>query len=275
MNPGLKGHVLAKLEKVHESTEGIFSDKFFKSLNVVTNALDNVQARLYVDRRCVHNKIPLLESGTLGPKGHIQVIIPYKTESYGSQNDPVEENQIPHCTLKLFPEDTLHCIEWSRDIFGKAFTLKPKALKKIIEDVKNNTLNLNEEGVEKALKKAANAPKDFSDCIGIAVKKFYKYYRNDIRQLLHTYPLTMKTKDGEPFWKLPKRPPKEISELDPKDELHKIFVSSYAVNLAKTFGIPYPKNFRTEEGRDEIMKTAINVKVPDFVPSEEGSKKIS
>jgi molybdopterin/thiamine biosynthesis adenylyltransferase len=45
----------------------------------VANALDNVQARLYVDRRCVSNKVALLESGTLGPKGHVQVIVPYLT----------------------------------------------------------------------------------------------------------------------------------------------------------------------------------------------------
>jgi len=40
-------------------------------LTVVANALDNVQARRYVDMRCVNAKIPLLESGTLGPKGHV------------------------------------------------------------------------------------------------------------------------------------------------------------------------------------------------------------
>jgi len=51
--------------------------------------------------RCVSAKIPLLESGTLGPKGHVQVILPYLTESYGSQADPVEEGEIPHCTLKV------------------------------------------------------------------------------------------------------------------------------------------------------------------------------
>lgn len=60
MNPALKGHIVAKLEKVCDESERIFSDKFFKSLNLVANALDNVQARLYVDRRCVSNKIPLL-----------------------------------------------------------------------------------------------------------------------------------------------------------------------------------------------------------------------
>jgi len=29
-------------------------------------------------------------------------------------------------------------------------------------------------------------------------------------QLLYTYPLEAKTKDGKPFWKLPKRPPTPV-----------------------------------------------------------------
>jgi molybdopterin/thiamine biosynthesis adenylyltransferase len=85
-----------------------------------------------VDLRCIQNKIPLLESGTLGPKGHVQVIIPYKTETYGSKEDPAEDGEIPHCTLKMFPEETLHCVEWARDKFGSKFSLKPKALIKIL-----------------------------------------------------------------------------------------------------------------------------------------------
>lgn len=106
----------------------------------MANALDNLKARVYMDKRCVENKVPLFESGTLGPKGHVQVIVPYKTENYGSQNDPNEEAQIPHCTLKMFPEETVHCIEWARDIFGKIFTLNPKALKKVIEAKDLNVL---------------------------------------------------------------------------------------------------------------------------------------
>jgi hypothetical protein len=77
--------------------------------------------------------VPLLESGTLGPKGHVQVIIPYKTETYGSKEDPVEDGEIPHCTLKMFPEETLHCVEWARDHFGSKFSLKPKAVIKVLE----------------------------------------------------------------------------------------------------------------------------------------------
>lgn len=67
---------------------------------------------------------PLLESGTLGPKGHVQVILPKLTESYGSKQDPEENNEIPYCTLKMFPEDSNHCLEWARDKFEKLFTTK-------------------------------------------------------------------------------------------------------------------------------------------------------
>lgn len=35
------------------------------------NALDNINARIYVNNRCVLNRTPLLESGTLGSKGHV------------------------------------------------------------------------------------------------------------------------------------------------------------------------------------------------------------
>lgn len=53
MNPELKGHVSALLERVSDKTKDIFSNNFFESLTLVANALDNVAARRYVDQRCV------------------------------------------------------------------------------------------------------------------------------------------------------------------------------------------------------------------------------
>ncbi len=94
-----------------------------------------------------------------------------------------------------------------------------------------------------------NHPINFDGAIGYAVKKFYKYYRNDIKQLLYTYPLDAKTKDGQPFWKLPKRPPQAIDKFDPKDLLHCSFVTALAVMISKVYNIPYPNNFRTEAGK--------------------------
>lgn len=134
MNKSLKGNIVARLDKVHPGTSHIFTDHFFEGLTIVTNALDNIAARKYVDARCVTAKTPLLESGTLGSKGHVQVILPHLTESYGSQKDPEDNTDIPICTLKMFPEETLHCIEWARDLFGKFFSQAPKSVLKILEE---------------------------------------------------------------------------------------------------------------------------------------------
>lgn len=64
----------------------------------VTNALDNREARMYMDQRCVFFQKPLIDSGTLGTKGNVQVVVPHLTESYGSSQDPPEK-ETPSCTV--------------------------------------------------------------------------------------------------------------------------------------------------------------------------------
>lgn len=65
---------------------------------------------MYMDRRCVYYRKPLLESGTLGTKGNVQVVIPFVTESYSSSQDPPEKS-IPICTLKNFPNAIEHTLQ--------------------------------------------------------------------------------------------------------------------------------------------------------------------
>lgn len=74
-----------------------------------------------------------MESGTLGTKGHVQVIIPHMSETYGSQQDPPEQS-VPYCTLKSFPATIEHTIPWARDKFEALFTQKPAMLNKYWED---------------------------------------------------------------------------------------------------------------------------------------------
>lgn len=88
---------------------------------------------MYMDERCVENNKPLLESGTMGTKGHVQVILPEKTETYSDQNDP-NEDQVPFCTIKSFPGNINHCIQWARDKFESLFVIKPRQLKKFLDD---------------------------------------------------------------------------------------------------------------------------------------------
>ena len=71
MNPSLNINEYEKKVSIQTESE-LFNDRFFQSHDVCVNALDNVDARRYMDTRCVSNQKPLIESGTLGPKGNIQ-----------------------------------------------------------------------------------------------------------------------------------------------------------------------------------------------------------
>ena len=59
--------------RVGAETENVFNNDFFEALDGVANALDNIEAHTYMDRRCVYYNKPLLESGTIGTKGNTQV----------------------------------------------------------------------------------------------------------------------------------------------------------------------------------------------------------
>lgn len=56
---------------VGPKTEEVFNDGFWESLDGICNALDNMEARLYVDRQTVKYEKSLLESGTMGTGGNI------------------------------------------------------------------------------------------------------------------------------------------------------------------------------------------------------------
>jgi len=114
INPRL--NIEALQNRVGTETENVFDDTFWENLSVVINALDNVNARLYVDQRCLYFQKPLLESGTLGAKCNTQMVIPHLTENYGASRDPPEK-QAPMCTVHSFPHNIDHCLTWARSEF--------------------------------------------------------------------------------------------------------------------------------------------------------------
>ncbi|CAI2384890.1 unnamed protein product [Moneuplotes crassus] len=267
MNPDMSGKIIARLDKIHKGTEDTYSQDFYKSLSIVTNALDNVAARRYIDGQCVKARVPMIDSGTLGPKGHIQVVLPDQTDSYGSTNDAEDGNEIPHCTLKMFPEQTLHCVEWARDLFSQLFNQSAKSYNKIIED--EQLIDIGDSEQMKILKEALSLiedrPTDFKACLRWARLKFNQYFVIDIKQLLHAYPLDHKTKEGKPFWSLPKRAP-EVLKFSPEDELHARLIAAAACLRATVFNIEIP--FKAPRELESIMKMAMQaVEFDDEVPA--------
>ena len=77
-----------------------------------------------MDSQCVANRKGLIDAGTLGAKGNVQVVVPGQSESYGSSADPPEP-AIPVCTLKNFPYEISHTIQWGRDMFGGLYNRRP------------------------------------------------------------------------------------------------------------------------------------------------------
>ncbi len=122
--------VLVFENKVCGDTETIFNDEFYSQVDILLNALDNIDARIYMDEQAIKYSIPLIDSGTTGSKGNVQVVIPYLTESYGSSKDPDEKTGIPICTIKSFPYKQEHTIQWARELFETEFGLIPSLIEK-------------------------------------------------------------------------------------------------------------------------------------------------
>ncbi|NXU94899.1 UBA1 enzyme, partial [Xiphorhynchus elegans] len=192
MNPALR--VSSRTDRVGPDTERVYDDDFFEGLDGVANALDNVDARLYMDRRCVYYRKPLLESGTLGTKGNVQVVIPFLSESYSSSQDPPEK-AIPICTLKNFPNAIEHTLQWARDEFEGLFKQPAENVNQYLMDPKflERTLRLAGtqplevlEAVQRSL--VSDRPRAWPDCVAWACRHWHRQYSNNIRQLLHNFP---------------------------------------------------------------------------------------
>jgi len=186
------------LEKI---LKNVFNDLFWESLDFVTNALDNDIARRYTDSKCVYYCKPLLESGTLGTMANVQVVLPFKTKSYGSTKDQ-EQKQIPQCTIHEFPNLIQHTITWARGLFDSSFVSRPGDTISYLKD-SENFLKQNEfnffalESIYFILK---NRPKNFEDCVSWARNKFEEAFVFSIQNILQNYPSDHKTPTGGVFW---------------------------------------------------------------------------
>ncbi|CAN0515265.1 unnamed protein product, partial [Ectocarpus sp. 12 AP-2014] len=254
MNPSLRIRPLEK--KVGADTEAFFDEDFWESVDCVVNALDNVEARLYVDTKCVDFARPLLESGTLGTKGNTQVVLPFQSESYGSSVDP-EDGSIPLCTLKHHPYLIEHTVHWARDTFDGLFQARPRNAERLLkacgspgeeavvmqelrgqgafscwQSLRDARLDLEEE-----------VPETFGDCLQWAKEQFASFFHNSAEELLKQHPLGSTDDEGDPFWTGVRRPPSPL-KLDSANLLHREFVWWASVLRAGVYGVEVPRSVR-------------------------------
>nr|XP_027201305.1 ubiquitin-like modifier-activating enzyme 1 [Dermatophagoides pteronyssinus] len=216
MNRDLK--FVVHKEKLDVSTENIFDRKFWLSVDCVLNGLDNVESRQYVDGKCVCFEKPLVDAGTLGPRCNIQVVYPHVTSSYSDSRDP-EEDSIPLCTLKHFPNKIEHCLQWARDTFTFMFQVAVQTLNEAQSNPKQRLSDLLNDNPDEYLEKLftimlvlldvqrSSRNERLQKLVALADFLLQTYFINEIKQLLHNFPADLVCENGSRFWSGPKRPP--------------------------------------------------------------------
>ncbi|CAK7901827.1 ubiquitin-activating enzyme E1-like [[Candida] anglica] len=98
-----------------------FPISWWSQFSFIFNALDNLEARRYVNRMALFLKTPIMESGTTGYDGYVQPIYPYQAECFDCQAK-VTPQTFPVCTIRSTPSKPIHCITWAKEfLFHQLF----------------------------------------------------------------------------------------------------------------------------------------------------------
>jgi ubiquitin-activating enzyme E1 len=268
INPHL--NIEALQNRASPESENVLDDTFWENLNVVVNALDNVNARLYIDQRCLYFQKPLLESGTLGAKFNTQMVIPHLTENYGASRDPPEK-QAPMCTVHSFPHNIDHCLTWARSEFEGLLEKTPTEVNAYLTSPSEYTSSMINAGdaqsrdtLERVLECLGERCETFQDCITWSRLRFEDYFVNRVKQLTFTFPEDATTNNGARFWSAPKRFPRPL-EFSVDDPGHFQFIMAASILRAETFGIPIPDWVKSPK---KLADAINNVMVPEFEPKK-------
>ncbi|CAL1162502.1 unnamed protein product [Cladocopium goreaui] len=283
MNPAMQVRALEMF--VGPKTEDSFNDDFWLSLDGICNALDNMEARFYVDDQCVKYERPLLESGTMGPAGNVDPVVPFKTHTYRDGGQADEGGGIPMCTLRNFPHLPDHCIEWARDQFELFFVKSVKQLKKFHEDPAtfiseigsstDMTQSIFEVRGLLSLLNAASRP-SVESAGQTAFDFFHLLFRDKILDLTAAFPADARIIDPDTkqdkglFWSGHKRFP-DATCFDVEKETHWRFLAASTALFAAMLGaVPQKQegdNSWCQEFKRKAWAAALvqKLKVPEYV----------
>ncbi|OUC47851.1 ThiF family protein [Trichinella nativa] len=76
--------------------------------------------RSYVNRMCLICHLPLIDGGSLGRKGQVDVIIRNITECFDCHKHS-PSHDYPSCTIRNTPTEPAHCVIWAQHLFNQLF----------------------------------------------------------------------------------------------------------------------------------------------------------
>ncbi|TDG52680.1 hypothetical protein AWZ03_000913 [Drosophila navojoa] len=195
----------ANITAYHDSvTSTDYGVNFFKKFDVVLSALDNRAARNHVNRMCLNADVPLIESGTSGYNGQVELIKRGLTQCY--ECTPKEKQRsFPGCTIRNTPSEPIHCIVWAKHLFNQLFgesvededispdAADPEAQEAAAEAKDTGSAGDAPEGLNEKESEPATANGNVvrintrqwaKDCNYDAGKLFNKFFNEDINYLL-------------------------------------------------------------------------------------------
>ncbi|SYZ63107.1 ubiquitin-activating_enzyme-like_protein (plasmid) [Leishmania braziliensis MHOM/BR/75/M2904] len=102
-----------------------YDDAFYRQFAVVLGALDNVSARQHVNRMCMRNNVPLIESGTMGYNGQVQPMLKDVYECYDCRPKPPDTKTFAVCTIHARPTTMVHCVHYAKELYETLFGSSP------------------------------------------------------------------------------------------------------------------------------------------------------
>ncbi|GKZ01202.1 hypothetical protein MPSEU_001071600 [Mayamaea pseudoterrestris] len=174
-----------------------FNTQFVQqNFDLVLNALDNVTARRRVNRICLAAGVPLVEAGTTGYLGQVNVID--KESGVACYECKTQETQkvYPICTIRSTPSMPVHTIVWAKEFYKLLFHEKVEE-SMLYEDPDGPDNSVVMEAVSDFRKiMAANDDGNSNSAKQQAAKKLlHKFYRDEIiKQLdMDRYKTALKT----------------------------------------------------------------------------------
>ena len=248
-------------ELVNEKTNDIFTDEFWENNDIIIAAVDNLKARKFIGRKIIFYSKPFIDSGTHGTKGTCDLYYPGKTVCF--DDIPIKEKkEIPMCTLKQFPSEINHCIEWSKIKFEELFKQSIKELKMLVNEPNQFFRILDENPEENENAKELEKLKYFIDIIICPSKNeiikfcrylFEEYYNSNIKLLLSLHPEDNIDADGKLFWSGAKRLPHPLDfDINEKNTL--LFIKSIYNIISQII------NFNMKLDDKEIIEILTNQK---------------
>ncbi|RCI14270.1 hypothetical protein L249_6154 [Ophiocordyceps polyrhachis-furcata BCC 54312] len=190
-NPGVR--IVAYHANIKDSQ---FTVGWFRRFNIVYNALDNLEARRHVNRMCLAADVPLIESGTTGFNGQVQMIKKGVTACYDCSPKDTPKS-FPVCTIRSTPSQPIHCIVW-----GKSYLLNEIFAASEDASAFDNSTNVDNAQEIEELKKEAQELKDIRAAVGTGPfpqMLFDKVFGKDIERLRSVQDMWKSRRPPEPL----------------------------------------------------------------------------